>query len=76
MMCFKPNEKAPEYVKGKLIVSLNKFIQYCKENPDLLKDYMGEKQLELDIMNGSKGLYLQVNTYRSEPKVEQEKLPF
>jgi len=69
---FKANENAPNFVKGQMVISLNELIKFCKENPSILSDYKGEKQLKLDILeskNGN-GLNVVINTFK--PKEKQE----
>ena len=39
---------------------------FCKENPGLLDDYKGEKQLPLQLLEGDKGLYFKVDTFRPD----------
>lgn len=71
---FSPREKSPEWVKGTIVIEPNKLIAWLKENKSLLKDYKGEPQLRLNLKAGTKGLYLEVDTY--EPKKETSDLPF
>lgn len=68
---FGPKENAPDFVKGQLIITLNDLIQYCKENPDLLTDYQGNKQLRLQILEkkDKTGLNLVVDTYKPKSDV-------
>ena len=77
---FAPHEKAPEFVKASIVVTPNQLVTWLKANPSFLKDYKGEKQLRLVLKSGTKGLYLEVDTY--EPKAKtftkdaDESLPF
>ena len=76
---FSPHEKAPEFVKGTIILEPNKLINWLKENKDFLKDYKGEKQLRLSLKAGTKGLYLEVDTYEAKEKTftkDSQDLPF
>lgn len=70
---FPPNDKAPSFVKGTVIITLNELVKFCKDNPDLLTEYKGEKQLKLQLVErkDGKGLNLTVDTYK--PK---DDLPF
>lgn len=72
---FGPNEKAPSFVKGTIIISLNGLVQFCKENPNLLTEYKGDKQLKLQLLDGNKGLYTVVDDYKPVKK-ESSDLPF
>lgn len=64
---FKPNEKAPDFVKAAISVAPSKFCKALKtwteENPD-------EKYLKLDLKESKEGkYYLSVNDFKpSQPK--------
>lgn len=75
VMAFAPHGSAPDFVKGAIVISLNELVKFCKENQHLLTDYKGEKQLKLQLLDGKKGLYLQVDTYKKD-KQQEESLPF
>ena len=66
IIIFKPNDNAPDFVKGSVVVTPEDFIAWCKENASASKDYKGKKQFKFDLKEGEKGLYLQLNTF--EPK--------
>jgi len=66
IMVFPPHEKAPSFVKGDVIISPNILFAWLKENAELLSDYKGEKQLKLQLLEGNKGLYLNVLTYQKK----------
>jgi len=74
MMAFKPNEKAPEFVKASVMVTPNELISWLKENSDYLTDYKGNKQLKLQLLENDKGLYFVVDTY--QPTKQTTDLPF
>lgn len=71
---FNPHEKAPEFVVGTLVITLNDLISWAKLNEGLLTEYKGKKQLKLQIKKGTKGLYTTVDTYK--PKEKSDSLPF
>lgn len=77
---FPPRQGAPSFVKGSVLIIPNDLVQFLKENPNYLGEYKEKKQLRLDLMEGDKGLYLQVNTFgtpAAEVKKEAEDdLPF
>ena len=52
---FAPRENAPSFVKGQLIIQPNELFQWLKENPDLLTDYQGNKQLKISILERKDG---------------------
>ncbi len=49
---FPPRAEAPEFVKGTLIITLNEFIAFCKNNSSLLTDYNGAKQTQDEYARG------------------------
>lgn len=76
---FKKHDKAPDFVIGNVVISLNKLVAYCKSNPEFLTEYEGEKQLKIVIKDGKKGYYAEVDTYKKEATgigKNDESLPF
>jgi hypothetical protein len=66
---FPPHEKAPSWVKGSIVITLNQLVKFCKEHPELLTEYNGEKQIKLQLQESKKGgLSLVVDTYKKEEK--------
>ena len=63
---FPPHANAKPFVKGTIIITLNELIAFCKNNPSLLTDYNGAKQLKMNMLEGDKGLYLVVDTWKPE----------
>ena len=63
---FQPHSKAPDFVKGQVVITVKDLISYCKNNQHLLHEYEGKKQLKLDMLEGKKGIYFSVNTYGLE----------
>lgn len=84
VMLFKARDNAPDFVKGQIIIGLNDFVAFCKDNPDYLSEYKGNKQLRLNLLDGNDGLYLTVDTWKPnsdtsapEPSgVDDSGLPF
>ena len=72
---FPPREGTPDFIKGTLIITLNEFVAFCKNSPDLLTEYNGQKQLKCNILEGDKGLYFQVDTYRPPANQQPEPRP-
>jgi hypothetical protein len=64
MRVFPKNEKAPAFVLGTLVITPADFAQWVAENQQYLTDYNGSKQLKLQILNGDKGIYFTVDTYK------------
>jgi hypothetical protein len=70
---FKPHIKAPDFVKGTLIITLNDLIKFCKENSKLLTEYNGEKQLKCQILENDKGMYFVVDTWKPDVLSKEDK---
>ena len=66
---FAKNDKAPDFVLGTLVITPNELIKWLKENEQYLTDYKGTKQLKCQILNGDKGIYFTVDTWKPEAKV-------
>lgn len=63
---FPKHAKAPEFVLGTVIVSVDEFVAWVNDNHQLLTEYNGEQQLKLQLLTGNKGIYMQVDTYKKE----------
>lgn len=70
---FNKHEKAPDFVKGLIVITPNDLFAWLKKNENLFTEFEGKKQIKLQILEGKKGLYLAVDTYKKE---DTEKLPF
>jgi hypothetical protein len=53
IMCFPPREGAPDFVKGKMIITLNEFVKWAKTQTEHMTEYKGEKQLKFDMLESS-----------------------
>lgn len=74
---FDPHPKAPKSIKGSVVITLSEFVNFCKENPDFLSDYNGNKQIKLQLVEKKQGgLFLSVDTYKKENKEAESDLPF
>jgi hypothetical protein len=73
IMTFQKNEKQPDFVLGSMVITPNQLMAWLRENEALMTEYKGEKQLRLQVLNGNKGMYLAVDTYK--PK-NGDPLPF
>ena len=67
IIIFKPHEKAPDFVKGTMVINPDELFKFITENPDFVHDTekYGE-QLRLNILEGEKGLYLTVDTFKKD----------
>ncbi len=82
---FKPHEKAPKFVKGTVLITLNELVKFAKENAEYLRDYNGEKQLPCQLLASEDGrLSLKLDTWKPSGQKapdagggeEDESLPF
>lgn len=75
---FSPRQNAPSFVKGSIVITTEELSQFIKENSEHLTDYQGKKQLKLNILENSKGLYVTVDTWKgnNEQKGQSNDLPF
>ena len=79
---FPKNPKAPEFVLGSMVITINQFIQFLEDNPGYLTEYKGEKQIRLQVLNGKDGIYATVDTWKSNaltppaptPKAQPERI--
>ena len=64
---FNKKDTQPDFVVGALVVTMNDLFNFCKQNPDLITDYQGKKQLKLQILKSTKGnLYAKVDTWKPD----------
>ena len=72
---FKPKV---DFIKAELVISLNELVQFCKENPEMLSDYNGVKQLKIQVKESKDGkTYVELNDYKPAAKSkESSDLPF
>jgi hypothetical protein len=73
---FEPRAGAPDFVKGSVLVTPDELVKFCNDNPDLMTEYNGQKQLRLDLLDGKDGLYVAVNTYKKKEGDNDADLPF
>ena len=60
---FAPHAGAPDFVKGKVVITLDDFFAWIKANPDYKTEYNGKKQVKFDLLEGQKGLYFALDNY-------------
>lgn len=82
---FNKHEKAPDFVKGVIVITPNDLFTFCKENPQLMTEYDGKKQIRIQLLESKAGkLYGAVDTYKKEEakaapaatKQPEDDLPF
>ena len=61
---FSKRESAPDFVKGSIIISIDDFNAWLIDNKNLFSEDDGKRQIKFDLLDGRKGLYLAVNTYK------------
>lgn len=71
---FAKNEKAPEWVLGKLIITLSEFKEWVSgEGKQYLTKYQEKDQLTLQVTTGKDGrIQLSVDTFKPTKKNESE----
>ncbi len=74
---FKPNEKAPDFVLGTVIITPNELFAWLKaEGAEHLTEYKDTKQLKLQVTKSRAGdLMFTVDTFKPTPKVEDKPAP-
>lgn len=50
--CFKRNEKAPEFVLGSGVLTIDDLTEFVNSNSELLTEYNGKKQLRFKVLKG------------------------
>lgn len=69
---FPKHEKAPDFVLGTLVISLDDFKAFVNgEAKQYLSEYKGKKQLKIQVTKGKEGgLVFAVDTWKAEAKAE------
>jgi len=66
---FLPHQKAPDFVLGELVISIDEFKNFINNNQNLLSEYKGKKQLKAQVLKGINGtLNFVVNDFKPQPK--------
>lgn len=73
IITFLKNEKQPDFVLGSMIITPNDLFTWLKENESLLTEYNGKKQMKFQVLNGDKGIYFVVDTFKPTAKTETVK---
>ena len=62
---FQPKANQPEFVLASGVITLNEVVTFAKENPHLLTEYNGEKQLRVQVLKSKDGKpYMTVDTWK------------
>lgn len=71
---FNKHQNAPDFVIGSLVITPNDLVAWLKEQPELMTEYNGAKQIRLQMLKSKDGnLYAAVDQYKataSEAKAE------
>lgn len=73
IITFLKNEKQPDFVLGSMVITPNDLFTWLKENESLLTEYNGKKQMKFQVLNGDKGIYFVVDTFKPTVKTETAK---
>ena len=65
---FPANSNAPDFVKGSMVIGINELVTWAEENPSLLSEYKGAKQIKLQILENDNGMYTVVDTWKPTSK--------
>ena len=64
---FQPKPNQPEFVLASGVITINELVTFAKENPQLLSEYNGEKQLRIQLLKSKDGKpYMVVDTWKPE----------
>jgi hypothetical protein len=64
---FQPKPNQPEFVLASGVITLNELVTFAKENPQLLSEYNGEKQIRIQLLKSKDGKpYMTVDTWKPE----------
>jgi hypothetical protein len=64
---FNKHQNAPEFVIGTMVITPNDLVAWLKEQPELMTEYNGAKQIRLQILKSKDGnLYCSVDTYKKD----------
>lgn len=69
LITFARNDKAPDFVLGTLIITLDDLFAWYKDNPQHNSDYNGKKQIKMQILKGKDGrINLPLDTFKPKQK--------
>jgi len=73
---FNKHEKAPDFVIGSLVITIDDLVKFAKDNPSVLTNYKGKDQLKLQLQKSKQGnLIAVIDTYKKESNSKND-LPF
>lgn len=61
---FKKKDNQPEFVVAGGAITLNELVQFAKDNPTLVTEYNGQKQIKIQVLRSKDGNpYIAVDTF-------------
>lgn len=61
---FKKKDNQPEFVIAGGAITLNELVQFAKDNPNLVTEYNGQKQIKIQVLRSKDGNpYIAVDTF-------------
>lgn len=70
---FPAHPNAPDFVLASAVIGLDEFCGFIQQNPHLLTEYQGKKQLKIQILRSKEGrIYSVVDDYRPAPQPAQQ----
>lgn len=70
---FNRHQNAPDFVLASLVITLDELYNFAKNNPQLLADYQGKKQIKLQVLRSKEGkIYSVVDTYGTPAQTAQQ----
>lgn len=73
---FNKHQNAPDFVLASLVITPAELFDFLKNNPTLMADYQGKKQLKLQILRSKDGkIYSVVDTYGTPAHQQQQPDP-
>ena len=62
---FKKKDTQPDFVLATGVITLNDLVQFGKDNPGLLTEYNGQKQIRIQVLKSKEGNpYISVDTWK------------
>jgi len=73
---FGRNEKAPDFVLGSIVITLEDFKAWVNSNQQYLTDYNGKKQIKLQVLKkkDGNGITVIVDNFKPTPKTMEQKI--
>jgi hypothetical protein len=61
LKAFKPKA---DFIKAELVITLNDLVKFCKDHPEYLTEYNGQKQIKVQVKESKNGTwYCALNEY-------------